>query len=1452
MAFFIRFYTTCSIFNTLFTLMLLASIPHSSNAVDFTWTGAGTSDWDDPLSWDFQGIPDDVGDTAFINTNPDPRLVANRTIGALTIGASAGDLFTDGFNLTVNGGTHSGTITLEGGGNASLFIDNGASAFEVDTDNLVINDGALVDLRSSGLQVDAFLDNNDGGRISGDGVVQIAGNTNFSNDGNVQAAGGTLTINRFGLSTGNFDWDGGGSGTALIEALSNSTLIIDIPNGNDDLNGEIRVGLNGEIQNNFAWDLAGSATFPGTLNLNGGSGTATISGAAWGMAAGGGALLNVNSGTGVIESNLTMTDGTATVAAGTTLQFDGTVTASGGTITNNNLIVFNDDATINAGVDFQMPGSTASLTVGAGASVIINDANFNLDGGGFSTNVTTINAGGLLDINHNDATADDIINHVVNLNGGTLSVTNAADAVPWEFISSSTINVAGGGTSTISGDELNLFGDVNVAANSILNVNTSGGPNTTTSTNIDIAAGGLVSMGSGAEYSGGTFTGAGTLRNAGASTVVADTTIDTAVFDMDGGGVGSAHTINDGVTLTIVNGMFEESGTNSMNDPFTLVGNGSTIIVDGSSEWIQDTNTITANSSGTGSVAISGASRFVLRSTLNVDGNTAINAPFTLDGGTVDIDAGFELDTNSAAGNTILDGGTITGMGTWDQNDSITVSASTTVSVDNMDYDGGIWTIDAGATLTIAVQDPDFNDGGNVLSTTTTLNSGSMNLTTADVTTTFDSSTINLNNTTGVVPIWSGEGIDFGDDAGSSSSNLNVGGTGISQIAALVDFNSDADVNVAAGAILELTSIVDFDTVNGVNNAEFTGTGTFRLGETTVNFNEAVTFNMSGGTVDFDGTDGDTTALINVDAAVVVNAASFDSFGDGLEILDIDNLNAGNLGSLTVNLDNPNDSWTLSPTGTLNLINETSGTNLLAGSDVILDGTTNVTGFAISSARVEIGGSMNILTGVGGQFRMTGGSLADPNIIAGGTVNGPGELAATSTSLHGNGTIDAPVRFFGSARLLADDGVLNVDGAIIDVGTIGTADNDGILDVGNAWNTNVADLVDLNGGELRGGDITNDGAEGINGNGLITAQVNNNTRIDAENGGTLRVTNNSNDWDGSAETGQLNALAGNLEIVSIFNFGSFDGTVNINNTRELFINGFDLDFSSGSTITLTGGRLRSNTTQDIAGTVTVNANPSRLQTDSRFFSSAAVTLNDDLHLDGNTQIAVGASFTGTGSLVNDAGSTLTLVDGVLATDLAVLLENDGTLVIGTSPGQVAATDFQHSATGILEIEMMGTGLNDFDRLNLTGAASLAGTLDLSLLAPYVPVLGDQFNFLSATAGIVGTFDTILQPPTMPAGLEFTVNYFPTIAQLEVVAALPGDFDMDGDVDGRDFLIWQRGDSPNPLSASDLADWQANYGTPLVAATTAVPEPTTCILLLLGAMALQTRRKKTLVCSSEFT
>jgi hypothetical protein len=71
--------------------------------------------------------------------------------------------------------------------------------------------------------------------------------------------------------------------------------------------------------------------------------------------------------------------------------------------------------------------------------------------------------------------------------------------------------------------------------------------------------------------------------------------------------------------------------------------------------------------------------------------------------------------------------------------------------------------------------------------------------------------------------------------------------------------------------------------------------------------------------------------------------------------------------------------------------------------------------------------------------------------------------------------------------------------------------------------------------------------------------------------------------------------------------------------------------------------------------------------------------------------------------------------------------------------------------------------------------------------------------------------------------------------------LAGDFVVDGAVDGADFLAWQRGESPDPLSAEDLADWKTNFGasSPLTATSTAAPEPATGIMLLIGMATLLT-------------
>jgi hypothetical protein len=81
-------------------------------------------------------------------------------------------------------------------------------------------------------------------------------------------------------------------------------------------------------------------------------------------------------------------------------------------------------------------------------------------------------------------------------------------------------------------------------------------------------------------------------------------------------------------------------------------------------------------------------------------------------------------------------------------------------------------------------------------------------------------------------------------------------------------------------------------------------------------------------------------------------------------------------------------------------------------------------------------------------------------------------------------------------------------------------------------------------------------------------------------------------------------------------------------------------------------------------------------------------------------------------------------------------------------------------------------------------------------------------------------------------------------------SVPGDFDLDGNVDGDDFLIWQANfptasdatlgdgdaDGDGDVDGADFVVWQTNFPYPAGSETSPVPEPSTVLLALIGVLA----------------
>jgi len=274
-------------------------------------------------------------------------------------------------------------------------------------------------------------------------------------------------------------------------------------------------------------------------------------------------------------------------------------------------------------------------------------------------------------------------------------------------------------------------------------------------------------------------------------------------------------------------------------------------------------------------------------------------------------------------------------------------------------------------------------------------------------------------------------------------------------------------------------------------------------------------------------------------------------------------------------------------------------------------------------------------------------------------------------------------------------------------------------------------------------------------------------------------------------------------------------------------------------------------------------------------TSGSLTLSGTNTYSGGTTVS-GGTLAVNGSILGDVmvngGGTLAghgTVGGMLSVASGGFLSpgngptGTGTITLG------ALTLYSGSQTNI---KLAGTTPgSQYDQVQVTGSASLAGTLAVTLIGGFTPQAGETFDILTGSTPS-GNFDT-LELPSLTGALTWDTSQLYTSGELSVGETfLLGDFNRDGHVDASDILAMEQAltnlngyeaakglTNAQLLAIGDInndgvvntADLQAlldllNSGG---GSSTAVPEPASLVLLAAGSLMLMLLRGRSLFAST---
>jgi T5SS/PEP-CTERM-associated repeat protein len=780
-----------------------------------------------------------------------------------------------------------------------------------------------------------------------------------------------------------------------------------------------------------------------------------------------------------------------------------------------------------------------------------------------------------------------------------------------------------------------------------------------------------------------------------------------------------------------------------------------------------DLGTLTVGDGGDGTLNITGGAA-VSTGTIVIGADFEDAGMFLIAGDTTGVNAGGDITVGDAAAGAL----TVTGGATLSSEGLIVGSQETGV---------GTLLVESGSTLTTS-DDATVGDEEGSMGTVGVDGTGTRLTINGDFTiggggdgliTVLDNSTL-MNQAAIVGRDEDSDGFALVSGTGStwhSTGDMTIGQSGSGEV--LVEEGAtlqvDGDLLVGQNDGSEGTLTIDGANTQFIYGGGDISIGSFGSGAFTVQ--NAAFVDISGvDTTVGDGEDGEGTLTVT-DPDTILNTGGLTVGGEGTGELLVQNGGALTSGSSTIGdmeeaegtatVTDAGSTWTASD---LTVGGGGDGTLIIENGGVV---TVNSTELSIGDE--STGRGTLVLSGAGSQLNFTG------NLQVG--EDGSGVFA-----------VQGGAAFTGHAVNIGDKsdgiGTVNLDGTgttmevqtDFNIGVQGTGylhlTNNAILTADG--NATIADMLDST------GVATVDSASAWNTAGTLTVGGQSSGTLTVTGGGTVSA-NNMVIGDQSTGGGTVNVTGtGNLASASLL----YTGTLTVGNSGA-----GTLDITAGGSVAPTG----TGSGQVFVGmggysTIAVDGTKSHFEATSLTMGRLSQLLLTDA---GSAHVATTVN-SGSPSSINVTGGGLTIgAASPLAATGNVQVNSGGTLSGGESvtgnvvnggtvtpggPTTLSITgDYTQSGNGILQFEIEGTAAQDFDHLDVNGNVSLASgsTIEVSFSNGFTPQVGNSFQVIS-----YGTLDPVnntfshLEATGLPANEGFTVNDDGNGLDVDIVAATP--------------------------------------------------------------------------------